>query len=104
MDERTNERTNDEVNQAKNVGRNEGIGRDVGDADVARAQERKTATTVTGPGETSVSRKDAAVDEDRDVERGNVGGRSAGGNAGTGGVSTNDVGGDFADKQPGIEK
>ena len=58
-----------------------------------RGQELKKPTSVTGPGETSHS-----------IEDDSIGGREAGGNTGTGGVGSNDVGGGRASKQPQIEK
>lgn len=57
-----------------------------------RQQETKKSTNVTGPAETSESESAFGTDgNDLDVD-GIIGGREAGGPAGTGGVSTNDVG------------
>lgn len=101
---------------------------DTAKMNTARQQETKVSKTSTGAGETSRSvsdQKDIGQDgqqidrSSRDIEsaqfneRGNsrsesrtdnLGGREAGGNAGTGGVSTNDVGSSRGSKQERIER
>lgn len=100
---------------------------DTAKENIARQQEMKVTQQRTSSGETSTAKDqtkaqgagDTDVETARnnqreagdagnvemvsDVEQDQLGGREAGGNAGTGGVSTNDVGNSKASKQPTIE-
>lgn len=101
---------------------------DTAKENISRQQEMKTSAQRTSSGETSTSRDQTKagaqggndietgannqrasgrpddVERVSDVEQDQLGGREAGGNAGTGGVSTNDVGNSRASKQPTIER